>query len=252
MATALSTPRPGFITGVRHVGRAFALLRVPGVRRYVIVPLLLNVLLFALALVGLGQALDYLIAQYLAGWPAWIQRFAWFLFAVLAASVVFFTFSLVANIVASPFNGLLAEAVERHLRGEIGAPAWTWRRLARELGRTLWSELRKLAYVAWRALPLLVLSVIPVVNALAPPLWLLFGAWMLCLEYLDCPLGNHGRVFPSVLGAMRRQRSLALGFGAAMTVVTLLPLLNFLAMPLGVAGATSLYCAHLAAPDTAT
>lgn len=246
MATVSAAPQAGLMAGMRHVLRGFALLRAPGVRVYVLVPLTINVLLFALALSGLGQALDYLVEQYLAGWPEWIQWLLWLVFALLAVVVVFFTFSVVANIVASPFNGLLAEAVERHLAGELAGMAFSWRALAAELRRTLVAELRKLVYITLRALPLLILSFIPVINAIAPPLWLLFGAWMLCLEYLDCPLGNHGAVFPSVLAEMRARRRLSLGFGFGMTVVTLIPLLNFLAVPVGVAGATSLYCAHVA------
>ena len=245
MATAMKSPRGGFLTGMRHVSRGFALLRAPGVRVFVIMPLTINIVLFALAFYGVGQALDYAIAHYLPNWPEWIQGLIWLLFAVLAAIVVFFTFSAVVNIVASPFNGLLADAVERHLRGQAMSADWSWRTLGAEIARTLVGELRKLLYIGWRALPLLILSLIPVVNLAAAPLWLLFGAWMLCLEYLDCPLGNHGRAFPRVLEEMRARRSLALGFGFAMTVVTIIPLLNFLAVPLGVAGATSLYCTHV-------
>ncbi|MEQ8234401.1 MAG: sulfate transporter CysZ [Gammaproteobacteria bacterium] len=236
----------GALTGARHVLAGLRLLRAPGVRGYVILPLLINVALFAAALVGLGQALDYLIESYLASWPEWLQSIIWFLFAVLSAVIVFFTFSIVANVVASPFNGLLAEAVERHLRPELGPMQFSWKAFAADVARTVVAELRKLLYIALRALPLLVLSVIPGVNIIAPALWLLFGAWMFGLDYLDCPLGNHGKVFPRVLEEMRARRAMTLGFGFTMTLVTVIPLLNFVAVPLGVAAATSLYCAHIA------
>ncbi len=239
----------GFSAGVRHALRGFSLITRPGVRGFVIVPLLINIVLFTLALVGVGNAVDFAVERYLGSWPEWIQSLLWVVFALLAAVLVFFTFSIVANIVASPFNGMLAEAVERHLNPELGALEFSWQRLLRDLGRTLSSELRKLFYIALRALPLLVLSVIPGLNVVAPALWLLFGAWMLCLEYLDCPLSNHSVFFPAVLERMRERRRLALGFGATMTVLTTIPLLNFLAMPIGVAGATSLYCAHVAGTD---
>ena len=96
-----------------------------------------------------------------------------------------------------------------------------------------------------RALPLLLLSFIPGLNVTATALWVLFGAWRLCLEYLDCPLGNHRNFFPRVIEEMRERRSMSLGFGLFITVPTLIPLVNFIAMPVGVAGATSLYLAHL-------
>ncbi|MCP5198393.1 MAG: sulfate transporter CysZ [Gammaproteobacteria bacterium] len=246
----MSAPQGGFLGGLAHIWRGFGLLRAPGVRVYVVVPLLINVALFVVALGSLGEAVDYTIARYLGNLPEFVQWLAWLLFATLAAVIVFFSFSVVANLVASPFNGLLAEAVERHLRGDQTAVPFSLGALLGEVARTVLAELRKLLYMVLWALPLLVLSVIPGLNAIAPALWLLFGAWMLSMEYLDCPLGNHGEVFPRVLQAMRARRRLTLGFGFGMTAVTLVPVLNFIAVPLGVAAATSLYCAHLA-PDGA-
>ncbi|MGE0486533.1 MAG: sulfate transporter CysZ [Gammaproteobacteria bacterium] len=245
----MSVTRGGFLAGLAHIWRSFALLRAPGVRVYVLVPLLINVGVFVLALGSLGEAVDYTIARYLGNLPEFVRWLAWVLFAILAAIVVFFSFSVVANLVASPFNGLLAQAVERHLRGQAEALPFDLATLFGELARTLWAELRKLLYMALWGVPLVLFSLIPVLNAVAPALWLLFGAWMLCMEYLDCPLGNHGRVFPQVLRTMRARRPLALGFGLGMTAVTLVPVLNFVAVPLGVAAATRLYCIDLAPDD---
>lgn len=238
--------RPGFAHGLRHVLRGFSLIVQPGIRRYVAIPLSINVAVFVGALWSIGAALDRLLARYLGAWPEWLHALVWLVCAIVAALFVFLTFSVVANLIASPFNGLLAEAVEASLAGQTAMPALDARRLLRELGRSAYAEARKLFYIALRALPLLVLSVIPVLNVAAPPLWLLFGAWMLAMEYLDCPLGNHGRLFPAVITDLRQHRAMALGFGAGVTLLTLVPGLNFLAMPVGVAGATSMYCAHYA------
>ena len=242
----MNTARPGVLHGVTHALRGFRLIVQPGVRAYVAIPLAINVLVLVLALYGIGALFDWALGRYLAGWPQWLQQLLWALFALLAGVTVFFTFSIVANLVAGPFNGLLAEAVEAHLMRPGQPLELAWRRVLLEAARGVWAELRKLCYIGLRALPLLILSVIPMLNLLAPPVWLLFGAWMLALEYLDCPLSNHGRVFPAALAEMRANRRLSLGFGGCMTVLTLIPGLNFLAMPVGVAGATSLYCAHLA------
>ena len=71
-------------------------------------------------------------------------------------------------------------------------------------------------------------------------LWVLLGAWMMALEYLEYPLNNHGRLFPEVRALLRQRRGLALGFGGAVLLLTLIPVLNFVAMPVAVAGATRL------------
>ena len=236
----------GFVAGVRHVTRGFRLLGAPGIRRFVVVPLLINLLLFGVALSSLDSAFARLVAPYLADWPAWIYGLAWALFALLAAVLVFCTFSVFANVVASPFTGPLAAAVERHLRGAAVTPAGAAPPFLGEALRAVAAELRKAVYIGVRALPLLLLTIIPGINAAAPLLWLLFGAWMLALEYLDYPFGNHGQVFPAVVAALRQERGMALGFGIGMLAVTLTPVVNFLAVPVGVAAATSLYCAHFA------
>jgi CysZ protein len=235
-----------FVGGIGHALRGARLLYAPGVRRYVLAPLAISIAVFSLGLWGALTLVDVVVDRYLGAWPAWLAWLAWGVFAIATALVVFFTFSIVANLIASPFNGLLAAAVERHLRGLPEAPDHGPQKILAESQRALRGELKKLGYIAWRALPLVVLSLVPGLNLLAPPLWFLFGAWMLALEYLDCPFGNHDRVFPNVLSAMREERSLALGFGGAMALLSAVPLVNFLAMPIGVAGATSLYCARFA------
>ena len=247
----MSGASAGVVWGARHAMGGFRLLLKPGVRLFVILPLLINTTLFILALSGLGATLDYAVDRYLADWPEWIQWLLWCVFGLLAALIVFFTFALLANVVASPFNSLLAEAVERYLNGQLESAAFSWKNFAREALRSIRAELRKLLYFAVRAIPLVIISIIPVINVVAPPLWIVFGAWMLSLEYLDCPLGNHGRLFPAAVEVLRSKRRLALGFGGCMTVLTLIPLVNFLAMPVGVAGATRMYCEHFAGGDVA-
>ena len=236
----------GFAAGVGFAWRGFRLLTEPGLRRFVAGPVAINVAVFAYGLASFAQLFAQLIDRYCAGWPEWALWIAWLVFGTLAAVALFFTFSLVANVLASPFNGLLAEAVERHLLHPDQPLEFSWKTLFAEAGRALVAALRKLLYFAWRALPLLVLSFIPGLNLIAPLLWIVFGGWMLAIEYLDCPLGNHGQVFPAAVDKLRSERAMALGFGVSLSVLTVVPLLNFLAMPIGVAGATAMYCANFA------
>ncbi len=236
----------GFAAGVGFAWRGWRLLAEPGLRRFVVGPVLINIAVFAFALASFGQLFQQLIERYCAGWPDWALWIAWLVFGTLAAITLFFTFSLVANVLASPFNGLLAEAVERHLRHPGQPLEFSWKNLFAEAGRALYAALRKLLYFGWRALPLVVLSFIPGLNLVAPLLWIVFGGWMLAIEYLDCPLGNHGQLFPVAVDRLRGERAMALGFGVSLSLLTMVPVLNVLAMPIGVAGATAMYCAHFA------
>jgi len=159
--------------------------------------------------------------------------------------LVFYTFSLLTNLIAAPFNGLLAEAVERKLTGRSTEAGGGLARLAKDAVASIASELRKLLYFALRAVPLLILSLIPVVNVAAPLLWFLLMAWMLTVEYADYPMGNHGITFPGQRKLLASRRYLSLGFGGLMTVVLMIPGLNFLVIPAGVAGATAMWVEQL-------
>jgi CysZ protein len=87
----------------------------------------------------------------------------------------------------------------------------------------------------------LVASLVPVLNALAPLLWFAFGAWTMAIQFSDYPTENRGRPFHETVALLQRNRSAALGFGACATVALALPLINLLLIPGAVAGGTILY-----------
>jgi len=229
-----------FTKGFMTLWRALPLLGKPGVKRYVILPLLINIVLF----IGLfwisgnyfGELVEYLL-HWLPGWLQWLSALLWILFALLAVLLLFFSFSFVINLVGSPFNGLLAGKIEQYLTGT--APPGSARPLWQEIGLILFNEVKKWGYFAVWAILILVISLI--LSPLAPLWWFFFSAWAMSLEYLDYPLGNHGMVFSDIRQHAATRRMLYLGFGSAVTVALLTPLVNLLVMPLAVAGATLLH-----------
>ena len=238
-----------FVRGARCLGRGFGLMIRPGLRRYVLVPLVVNVLLFAgLITFGAAQFADLVnwMLSPLPDWLDWLRYLLWPLFALVALLTVFFGFSLLANLIGAPFNGMLAEAVERHLTGRTVSQPGDWRRVLVDVVPAMLGELRKLGYLLLWVIPLGILFLIPVVNLAAPFLWAAFSAWMLSIEYADYPMGNHGLGFGVQRARLRQRRGLALGFGGATLLATLTPVLNFLVMPAAVAGATVLWVENLA------
>ena len=234
------------VSGALYFVRGFAIVTRPGIRAYVVVPLLINA--------GLFTALIYFGASWLGSFaeamlPSWLDFLAWILvpaFLLAALTAGFYTFNLIANLVAAPFNSLLAEAVERHLTGRSPARAGdSLRTLVTEIGATLVAEARKLAYVAVRSLPPLVLFLIPGVNVVAPIVWILLGAWMLVITYVDYPMANHGIDFDELRARLRDRRMLGLGFGGAVMAALAVPVLNFLVIPCAVAGATAMWVEQL-------
>jgi CysZ protein len=224
--------------------RGFKLIFRPGIRGYMLVPLFINVLVFT-GLIYLGaDQLQSLLEAMLPDWLDWLKWLLLPIFLLAALLVGFFTFNLVANLISAPFNGLLAEAVERQLTGKR-LPGGGWRKLINDLGKTLVSELRKLGYIVVRAIPILVLMPFPVVNVVASLLWILFSAWMLAVTYADYPMANHGIGFPEQRGLLARRRMLSLGFGASVMAALAVPILNFLVIPCAVAGATAMWVEEL-------
>ena len=234
-------------SGMHYLFEGLRLIRQPGLRRYVAIPLLVSSVFFTAAAFGLSYWLEILInllLGYLPGWLDWLRYLLWPLFAIAGVLIIFYSFSIMTNLIAAPFNGMLAEAVEKHLSGQ---PIETggWQALAKDIVPSLLSELRKLLYFALRALPLGLLFLIPGVNLVAPFLWALFSAWMLVIEYIDYPMANHLLHFSTQRKLLRSRRFLAYGFGGGSLLLTMIPLLNFLAMPVSVAGATAMWVGEL-------
>jgi len=218
-------------------------------RRYVLVPLLINILLFALGIWAAGHYfeafLDYMLPR--DSWLDFLRFLLWPLFALAWGLAILYLFTITANLIGAPFNGLLAARAELLLSGSE-PPNMPAQGLA-AIPLVIASETGKLWYLFSRAVPVLLLFLIPGLNVLAPPLWLALGCWFLALEYGDYPLANHGIENGRAQRERLKTRRLdALAFGAGVLTMTLIPGLNFLAMPAGVVGATRLWLERLA-PD---
>ena len=227
--------------GFTHFFSGLRLIMQPGLRRFVLIPLGINIVIFAGLLwlaAGQFEALMEWLLPALPGWLAWLVTLLWLLFGALAALLVFFSFTLVANLIGAPFNGLL---VEKHLTGQPLPEGSGLAAALKEAPGAIMDELGKLLYFALWAVPLLLLSLVPVVNVVAPFLWLLFTAWMMAVEYGDFPLGNHGMKGREIRATLRGKRLLSLGFGGTTLVATMIPVFNFLVMPTAVAGATAMW-----------
>jgi len=232
-----------YFKGLNDCFSGFGLILKPGVRNYVIVPLFINVALFATAIYFLIQKIETWIQNLLPSWLDWLEWLIWPLIAFTVFLIVFYTFTLLANLIAAPFNSLLAARIEASLT-ETPTTATESESLWKIITRSIASEMRKLVYFfKWFVLLGIISSIlifIPFVNLVIPVFWFTFAAWSFSLEYTDYPLANHGRYFPEIQQYNRNHRMRSLGFGTAVFLITSIPLLNFLAMPVAVAGATQM------------
>lgn len=237
-----------FSHGAGYLGRGASMLKHPSLRLFVLIPLLVNILIFG-SLIWYGLSyLDALMDDWLGKIPDWLGFIQWILWPVIGLTVSLVTgyvFTAVALIIASPFNALLAEKAEELITGKevdslegLGAALMA-------MPRGILRELSKLLYYVPMALFVLVLSFIPVLNVVAPVLWFLLGAWMMSIQFVDYPMDNHQLSFGDVKEAVRSRRLSSMGFGGVVALCTGIPIVNFFVVPAAVVGATLLWCEEL-------
>ncbi|XAW90135.1 sulfate transporter CysZ [Vibrio sp. CDRSL-10 TSBA] len=216
----------------------------PGIRRFVIMPLLANILLVGGALFYLFSHLDSWINQWMGqipDWLSWLSYILWPLLVLTILATFSYFFSTLANFVAAPFNGLLAEKVEEKLTGHTindeGILA-----VIKDVPRIMSREWRKLVYTLPKAIGLFLLLLIPALGqTLGPIMWFLFTAWMLAIQYCDYPFDNHKVSFNDMRNNLKQKQGKAYGFGMLVSVLTTIPIINLFVMPVAVCGATAMW-----------
>ena len=207
---------------------------------------MINTLIFTvLVWEGIGEfgtLMEWLLPEGGEWWIVFSRVALWVLFAASALLIIFFSFTMVANLIGAPFNGLLSEKIEKHLTGRPGAQGRVnVSAFIKEIPGSILNEFHKLAYFVVFGGLVLALSLIPVVNIAFPVLWILFVSRMALLEYMSYPMENHGLKFKEVKERLSGNKVQGLGFGLAVMVATMIPLVNFLIMPAAVAGATVMW-----------
>jgi CysZ protein len=232
-----------FFDGVHYLFAGFVLITKPGLKRFVILPLLINILLFSLMYVVLHHyagALNHWIAGYLPSWLQWLNVVFWLVFLVGFFFVFIYAFAALGAIAAAPFNGLLAEKVEVYLTGKTPIDRGLFDNV-KDVPRVVGRQLSIVFYYLPRALGILLLYFIPLVHGFAVIMWFVFSAWFLALQYLDFPTDNHRVPLPKVREWLSARRAVTLGFGVSIMFVMSIPILNFFAIPAAAAGAAKFW-----------
>ena len=217
---------------VGYLFKGIKLLVSTQLRTFVIIPVLINIVLYSAALLLGYYYISDLIDQFIPGWLHLLSWILWPLFFISFFIAGFFTFTVLANLLAAPFYGKLSAKTLAVITGQTGANA------EQPLAKVIFAEVKRAGYLLSRALPLLILSIIPGLNVLAPFLWALFGAWGMALEYMAYPLENAGVLFSEQKKMVRSIRLGALSFGGVAALGLTIPLLNIIVAPAAVIGAT--------------
>jgi CysZ protein len=208
----------GFFNGVHYLFAGFGLITKPGIKRYVVMPFIINILIFSLLFLLFRHYVGELNAwavSYLPAWLQWLQFLIWILFFIGFVLVFIFAFAALGALTAAPFNGLLAEKVECYLTGKHPAGRGVVDNV-KDVPRVIGRQLAIIFYYASRAVGILILFFVPVVHGIAPILWILFSAWYLTLQFIDFPTDNHRVPIATVRAFLGQRRAVTLGFGLSL------------------------------------
>ncbi|MCS5571713.1 MAG: EI24 domain-containing protein, partial [Pseudomonadales bacterium] len=89
------------------------------------------------------------------------------------------------------------------------------------------------------------ITIVPGVNIVSPLLWLMFGAWMMALQYADYAADNNDVSFRALKERLQRRRFQAVLFGMPAYLLLTIPGVNLVLMPIGVAGGTRFWVEQL-------
>lgn len=223
-----------FFRGAGYLAEGIRLLTHPRLRLFVLVPVLVNAVLFVILTTALVQQFTALLNWFMEWLPNWLDFMAWVLGVLVALFVVLvygYSFSMITNVIAAPFYGFLAEKAEELTTGQT----LDGESLLQMIPRTVLRELRKLWYFLWRSLFFLILSLVPLVGPLIAAIW---GAWSMSIQYSDYAADNHQTAFVRLRQLLATRLYSALGFGAVVMLGMMVPVLNIFIMPAAVIGGT--------------
>ncbi len=238
-------PSNRFSSGIQYLVDGARLLWQPALRPYILVPLLVNCLLFVALTSALLSYFWHIFNEGQSWIPEsiqpWVAPFAWIAWIIVGALFLIvygYSFNVITNFIAAPFYGLLAERCQLLLTGEGPPPEKLWRMMLRVMSR----EFSKLFYFLGRGFLVILLMImaglIPLVQLGAPLIGLAWGAWSMAIQYADYPADNHQVPFGHMRNCLWRRSRSSFGFGAGIMACSVIPVLNIFAMPAAVTGGT--------------
>jgi CysZ protein len=215
----------------------------------------LSIIPFFLDLLGLVVGIYYTLthfekitAHFVHRPEFWYQFIVYYLILAIAALslffIVLFLVFIVANLVALPFNDLLAEkTLSLHNALPIVRENGSRARVSKSL-RNMGAMLKKLPILVVAGLFMTVAAFVPGLGILAAML----GVFLMAMDRIDYASDHHQLSFKERMGFVRRNFPEMVGFAAALGFTTALPFFNILLMPGGVVAGAILF-AELRTPE---
>ncbi len=232
----LTAPLRGFIFIIKN----------PRLIKFAIFPIIINIILILTIYIFGSRYLIGLIDRWIPDEKAWYWAILFWIavvFVVLAVSLVAAVFFyIIAGIICVPFNELLSQEVESMLRENPHKEDFSVRLLALDIWLAIIGEIKRIFLYLSLMIPLLLLNLIPAVGtviygAIFGVVTLLF----LAFDFVDHPLGRRRIPFREKRKFIIKHFSSMIGFGAGVFIFLLVPIVNFIVLPLNAVGGTILF-----------
>ncbi len=154
--------------------------------------------------------------------------------------ITVYCYGVIAVVLGSPFYGMLSEHIQAKLSQTKPPEISTWK-MIKLIPESLAREMKKIAYYLPWIFLILVCSFIPLLNLATPIMWLVFGAWVQAIQYIDYPFDNNHQSFAALKKTLHENKTLSLSFGSMTLLFMMIPIINIFTIPAAVAGATEMW-----------
>ncbi|MGN1392658.1 MAG: sulfate transporter CysZ [Succinivibrionaceae bacterium] len=211
----------------------------PGLKRYVLIPIIINFIILIALLLGAYNFVDSTVESWVKN-VSWLSYISWLIqiiVFIITGVIMLYIYSFFALTIGSPFYTILSEKVEQHLNTRI-IPETPFSQTLKEIPATIKLEFVKFVY----RIPLLILSVIVFfIPFIGQILCLLIGSWCYGMDCTSYVYENNHIPFKDTRKSLLKHKMLCLTFGITVWCFMLIPFLNLFIIPISICGGTALW-----------
>jgi len=231
----------GILNGLKTYGNSLGLVTKLGLWKYFAIPMVISLLTATIVLITayhLSDDIGHWIEQI---WPWEWGKQVFFVFAeILSALVIiavgFILYKHIVMALSAPFMSPVSEKIEAHLLGTNHTPGDTT--FGEQLWRGIRINVRNLSMELLLTIPILLLSLIPLIGFVSPVLLFLTQAYYAGFGNMDYTLERHFSYEKSVQ-FVRQNKGQAIGNGIVFMLFLLIPVIGvILVLPLSVTAAS--------------
>lgn len=219
-------------------------------RRYVFIPIVLNVLMavllfrYGVSWYIIGQLTSLMNTRFGTDMQ-WVIPIITNILEVAAFVVVTFTAVRIGTIIGSPFYVAIAERIDIQFIGYDETPQQS---LIAIVGSSLWYEARKLCLVLGTWLIGVLCEFIPLVGIAIGSVWIIVTSGLIALlDYTDVSFGRRAMSFGQRMRLFMRFIPEAIGFALIVVPCTAIPIVNTITVPLCICGGVLWYVERIRA-----